>query len=298
MPLRSPYPYPGGKSRVALDVWDRLGNPPYYVEPFFGSGALLLARPDVGAAETVNDADGMITNFWRAIAAAPAKVAEWADWPINELDLCARHDWLREQKPGLIERLVADPRHFDAKIAGWWVWGICQWIGSGWCSAQAQRKRPRTHSGNGVVAKGNLHQLKPWFQDLCSRLRAVRILCGDFERTLSLGSTVSRWSMTGVFLDPPYDTKRRTRHLYTCDDDTAAGRAQAWCLEHGKHPKLRIALCGLEGEHAVLEGEGWSRFDWTRLFGTVRSGTAESIWFSPHCLKPSGQLELFGGVKA
>lgn len=61
MIYRSPYPYFGGKSKVAARVWERLGNPANYVEPFFGSGAVLLARPDPewrGAVETVSDANG------------------------------------------------------------------------------------------------------------------------------------------------------------------------------------------------------------------------------------------------
>ena len=30
--------------------------------------------------------------------------------------------------------LEGDPDYYDAKIAGWWCWGLCCWIGSGWCS--------------------------------------------------------------------------------------------------------------------------------------------------------------------
>ena len=29
---------------------------------------------------------------------------------------------------------MAKPEAYDAKIAGWWVWGSCCWIGSGFCS--------------------------------------------------------------------------------------------------------------------------------------------------------------------
>ena len=43
--LRSPFPWFGGKSRVAGLVWDRFGDVPNYVEPFFGSGAVLFGRP-------------------------------------------------------------------------------------------------------------------------------------------------------------------------------------------------------------------------------------------------------------
>jgi site-specific DNA-adenine methylase len=38
--MKSPFPWMGGKSRVADLVWDRFGNVPNYCEPFFGSGAV------------------------------------------------------------------------------------------------------------------------------------------------------------------------------------------------------------------------------------------------------------------
>ncbi len=43
--LPSPYPYFGGKAKVAGEIWKRLGDVPVYVEPFLGSGALWLAHP-------------------------------------------------------------------------------------------------------------------------------------------------------------------------------------------------------------------------------------------------------------
>jgi len=105
-----------------------------YVEPFCGSLALLFARPGpVTGTETVNDADGFLANFWRATQHDPAGVSRWADWPVNENDLHARHVWLKNGRSELTHKLEGDPDYFDAKIAGWWVWGQCCWIGSGWC---------------------------------------------------------------------------------------------------------------------------------------------------------------------
>ena len=43
--LKAPFPYFGGKGRVAGEVWKRFGAVKTYVEPFFGSGAVLLGRP-------------------------------------------------------------------------------------------------------------------------------------------------------------------------------------------------------------------------------------------------------------
>jgi hypothetical protein len=133
--LRAPFPWFGGKSRVADLVWERFGDVPNYVEPFFGSGAVLLGRPHPPGTETVNDLDCMLANFWRALQADPDAVAYYADWPVNEADQHARHLWLVSQEE-FRERMKTEPEFYDAKIAGWWVWGQSIWIGSGWCARQ------------------------------------------------------------------------------------------------------------------------------------------------------------------
>ncbi len=135
--LPAPFPWFGGKSRVAPEVWARFGDTPNYVEPFAGSLAVLLGRPahhNPLALETVNDLDGYIANFWRAIARHPEETARWADWPVIEADLNARHAWLVTQSPTLLRRLEGDPLYCDPQIAGWWVAGVCAWIGSGYCT--------------------------------------------------------------------------------------------------------------------------------------------------------------------
>lgn len=160
-PLRAPFPWFGGKRRVAAQVWEAFGDVPNYCEPFFGSGAVLLGRPTPARIETVNDLDCYLANFWRAVHADPNEVARWADWPVNEADLHARHLWLvygDDSDPAAIfrERMKTEPGFYDAKRAGWWVWGISQWIGGGWCAlpkdgCRVERKRPEMkRCGRGV----------------------------------------------------------------------------------------------------------------------------------------------------
>jgi len=127
--LQAPFPWFGGKSRVASLVWSRFGDVPNFCEPFFGSGAVLLGRPHAPGIETANDKDAFLTNFWRALQHDPEAVATWADWPVVESDLHARHSWLRAQQPTFVPRMEGDPDFYDAKIAGWWVWGMACWIG-------------------------------------------------------------------------------------------------------------------------------------------------------------------------
>lgn len=160
-PLKAPFPYPGGKSKVADLVWSRLGDVDNYVEPFAGSLATLLRRPAEHFArgyrvETVNDLNHYLVNFWRAVKYAPAEVAEWADWPVTEADLHARHKWLVRSREAAKWRanMAVDPECFDAKIAGWWVWGICCWIGGGWCQDNTAKITPETKGRNSLKLGG------------------------------------------------------------------------------------------------------------------------------------------------
>jgi len=155
MSLSAPFPYFGGKSRASELVWSLIGDTPNYVEPFCGSLAMLLNRPNgAGHVETVNDACGFIANFWRAVKSDPELTAQHADWPVNEIDLESRHGWLINRSAKLREWL-ADPDYFDAKIAGWWCWGACNWIGSGWCEGRG----PWRSDGASIVDSRKLPHL-------------------------------------------------------------------------------------------------------------------------------------------
>lgn len=157
--LRAPFQWFGGKAFVAADVWAALGDVQHYVEPFLGSAAVLLARPawHTGRVETVNDRDGFVANFWRAVQRDPDGVAAAADWPVNEVDLEARHRWLcrMSEKAEFLERIGHDPEYFDAQRAGWWCWGLAAWIGSGWCGGEYWPGEPGQSHGDGVCDGAN-----------------------------------------------------------------------------------------------------------------------------------------------
>ena len=71
-PLRAPFPYFGGKSKIAADVWARLGRPKQYVEPFCGSAAMLLAAPAVSAATTGPPEKPSVTPSPSTVSSQPA----------------------------------------------------------------------------------------------------------------------------------------------------------------------------------------------------------------------------------
>ena len=287
MSLKSPFPWFGGKTAVAESVWERFGNVQNYVEPFFGSGAVLLNRPHTPSTETINDLDCLVANFWRSLQHEPEAVAEHADNPVNEADQHARHLWLCSQAE-FRERMKTDPEFYDTKIAGWWVWGQCIWIGSGWCARQlphlgdagtgVHRKRPHLgDAGTGIhrkrphlitdgkgIAREDTREgggaLLDYMRSLADRLRRVRVCCGDWSR-ITGPSVTFKHGMTGVFLDPPYaDSAERTSDLYTHDDLSVAHDVRRWAVENGDNPLLRIALCGYEGEHEMPDS--WEVVAW------------------------------------
>lgn len=309
MSLKAPFPYFGGKSQVSDEVWLRFGDINNYVEPFAGSLAVLLGRPleSKKGYETVNDADGLISNFWRSLRRDPSGVCEHANLPINEVDLHARHLWLVKNKEELASKLMADPDWYDIKSAGWWVWGICNWIGSEWCSGDGSwyeqdglftqgkptegvhKKLPHMGGGRGINRKTIDHP-SDLFQPLSKRLEDVRVACGDWSRVLGPTTTISH-GVTGVFLDPPYSEGTID---YNEGDRSLSEKVRDWCLEWGEEPKMRIALCGYEGEHDHLEEHGWIAHKWKARGGYGNQGdgqgkdnaSRERIWFSPNCLNP------------
>lgn len=330
--LPSPYPWFGGKRRVATEVWQAFGQVDNYVEPFFGSGAVLLARPDFDPArrqtETVNDADGFVANFWRALQADPEAVSHWADYPVSEMDLHARHGWLVNRRARLTWSLE-DPDFYDVKTAGWWVWGIAQWIGSGWCSGDGPwqsngsnlidtRKLPHLgdagmgvnrqlphlgDAGRGVKRKlphlgnaGRGQQLAEYLGALAERMRNVRVACGDWSRVMGESVTVKHGT-TAMFLDPPYSNEADRAEVYATDCGKVAHDVRQWCAENGSNPRLRIILCGYEGEHEL---PGW-RCETGQAGGGAgyggqgdgrgrKNSKRERLWLSPACIQEQREL--------
>lgn len=310
-PHRAPFPWFGGKSRVASLIWERFGDVPNYVEPFFGSGAVLLGRPHKPAVETVNDLDGYLCNFWRAVQADPVAVARWADYPANECDLHARHVWLVERKRDFVARLEGDPEFFDAKVAGWWVWGLGLWIGGGWCSGNGpwqsiesadgsrqliaagdvgrgvRRQRIQlasNHSvrrqriqlsnvGSGVQSNGQ--DFTAWIVALSERLKHVRVCCGDWSRVSGACPTTVH-GLTGVFLDPPYPAEAgRYPSVYAEEDLSVAHKAAAWAIEQSDNPLMRIAFCGYDGSHQFPGS--WPCVAWKNQGGYANLGSGNGI---------------------
>lgn len=309
--LLAPFPYFGGKRSVTDDVWQRFGSPQQYIEPFCGSAAMLLAAPKPASLEVICDGSGFIANFWRAIKYQPDKVAEWADYPVSHIDLGARHRWLMDQRERVGGGLQEHDWPGDSQVAGYWLWGQCSWIGSGWCDwsrhfsghgrAGDNGQVPHvTSAGMGVQAIGKVPHVGDagrgyealltssgrtawvWLHKLADRLERVRVVHGDWSRCLNnhFGG-----DDTAVFLDPPY---RSYEKLYG-ETAPVADAVEAWAR---KNAHLRVALCGHKGDYDLPK---WDAIEWSRGRLTYAGGKtteSECVWYSPACL-PKRQIDLF-----
>lgn len=333
MTLAAPFPYFGGKRRVAQIVWRRLGDPSGYVEPFAGSAAVLLARPEFRGrrVETLNDADGWLVNAWRSIQCAPKDVAAAAYGPVTEVDYHARLAWLHERRDeGLVSWLEGNPENYDARAAGWWLYVLACGIGDpfgggpwkvvdGHLRNVRETNRGLPHLGDagrgvnrGLPHLGNAGQgvnrdlphlgnagkdaLAYYLQQISNRLERVRITCGDWLRVAQ--PSVIRAGSGGdgaraVFLDPPYST---SGDLYVHGDANVSKQVREWCLTADK--SLRIILCGYDNEHDDLLAHGWSVVEGKSGGGAGYSkrsdnGRRERLWLSASCLTDHQQEELF-----
>ena len=275
-------------------MWAALGQPKTYLEPFFGSGAVLLLRPDFQPGvhiETVCDKDGFLSNCWRSIQFSPDETARWCDWPVIHCDLSARKRELIKNEGQLLDGLSADPKWHDPVMAGYWIWAASCWIGSG-LTALGQRphvgnsgmgvhalgKRPHvSNGGKGVHALGQIPHVSnetadptapyntniyAWLRRLSERLRYVRVVCGDWTRICG-GKWQDKGGDAGIFFDPPYSHDvGRDEGIYHEESATVAKAVAEWAVERGEQAAYRIVLAGYYEEHEWLLARGWTVKRW------------------------------------
>ena len=267
------HPYFGGKRRAAAEVWAALGNVSRYVEPFLGSGAVLLASPHRPLSELVNDRDHHIANLWRSLQRDPDEVMRVASAPCSEVELRARHAWLAAwEAPDLSDLDACDPY-----AAGVWLWDACVAIGG-------SSGLNRGDHGKGVKAPTWAPQ--DW-RDVVDRIARVQVLCGDWSRCVTPSALCLRFApRVGVFLDPPYGEGGGVAY----DDGTGnvARDVLAWAVENGDNPRLRIVVAGYDYGREIPDGwrvvERAENGGFGNQAATNANRKRERLWLSPYCL--------------
>jgi hypothetical protein len=325
--LRAPFPWYGGKRRVAREVWSYLGDDAgRYVEPFAGSLGVLFGRPHITGLEIVNDIDGHVVNVWRALKHSPDETIRWADDIRAEFDLTAKHLWLvNEGAARLRAGLQTDVEWHDVQVAGWWLYGVALWIGQGFASrggegpwtraeiVDRERRPGRTpavgNDGRGVKRQvpnlGNdgqgVHRQLPHLGDDGRGVHSRVIGDGIYQLARSLQNRLRKvvicngdWSRVLT----PTSLRASSGHTAVYLDppydgfEDAYGRQPVWgkvvdWCEHHTNSPYRIVLSGYDG---ARKPEGWREVAYTAASTASSNRTRERLWISPACI---GAQSLF-----
>jgi len=292
---RQLFPYVGGKYTVAPEINRRFSAVDTRIDAFTGSSSWILASEPVKY-EFVNDLDGYVVNYLRAVKYAPEEVARHLDFPRAELELIAYHLYVRNKLPELVSRLGGDPDYYDPVIAARWAYVVAHSVmceyhrAGGWLVRDGRLvyERGAERIRGSMTSRPLLltrlikeHRVSEYVTALSERLRGVQVWWNDFEVVVTKADR-SDFGVVGILLDPPYPHHLRDVE-YGTDSADIWYRAARWAVANGDDPKYRIAVCGYnDAESDALFPPDWARFFWKRG-GMGKNKDKECIWFSPHC---------------
>lgn len=205
--MQSCLKYPGGKHYLApwiVSLMPERRKLTHYVEPYFGSGAVLFTLNPIGLSETVNDVDSNLMNFWRVLRSADlsqdlirrASVTPFAEPVFKESLLALNRQSFSTDQPD-VDRAY----HFFV---------ACRQSMAGRSDSFAPLSRTRTR-------RGMNEQVSAWLSavdhlpDVCDRLRRVVVLNHDALYVIR----EQDGPRTLFYLDPPYLHETRvTTHEY------------------------------------------------------------------------------------
>lgn len=194
---RTPLTYYGGKQRLAAQIASLMPPHRVYLEPFAGGAAVLFAKPQAER-ETLNDLDGTIVRFWRALRDRPDELAAAvAATPYSRDEWRASGEPAGDDVEAARRLLVQVDQSFSRSRRSWSV--------------------PCIGDGRGRWQPGSWENLPPKLLAAATRLQGVALEHGD---ALDL---IPKWDRDDavIYVDPPYAGPHRADPAkgYRVDDD-------------------------------------------------------------------------------
>ena len=253
-PLSAPFPYFGGKTKLADTIAANLPEHGHYVEPFAGSLAVLLAKPR-SRMETVNDLDGNLMAFWRVLRDQPDELARVIDLTPHSraeheaaYDLDGLDDLERARRVWVV---LAQGRGATLRRTGWRFY--------------------RNPGGSTYSMPEYLTAYSSRVGPAAERIHGVSLECRD---ALDVIRDYGQHQDVLLYCDPPYLGSTRSanyKHEMTTDDQH---RELAEALSEAK------ASVVLSGYHSPLYDdlyEGWYRMEMSAWTGNgIRNGATKT----------------------
>lgn len=261
--------YPGAKWRIADWIVDHMPKHHTYLEPFFGSGAVLFKKTP-SPIETINDLDDNVTNLFKVVRDFPEDLArKISATPYSRYEYDTTFDGTEPMDEFEKARrfLVQCWQGHGFRTNGYKV---------GWKNDVQGRER--------AYALSNWYRLPTWILEVSERLRKVQI-----EHSPAL-QVIERhcYSNVLIYADPPYVLSTRTAKQYKHE------------MTDQDHIELLEALADHPGP-VLLSGYACELYDsrlhhWTRKtaksqaeYGLKRE---EVLWINPIAAK-SMEATLF-----
>lgn len=259
-----------------------MGGVNHYVEPFAGSGAVLLNRKPVHI-ETYNDLDGEVVNFFRVLRQQKDALVEQLTYtPFSRLEYVsaldttaivtdlerARRFYIRARQTMMSLVQNASPGRWAYCVGTDGGSGVDRWV-------------------SGI----------PKLHDVAERLRGVQI------ENLPAVEVIARYDdpRTLFYVDPPYVMSTRNSgaeyHTELTDDDHSKLAATL------KNCRARVALSGYDSGLYRDLYKGWYVYtakERVSFASQNRSMRTEVLWtnYDPAAINPVSQMDMFAEMLA
>ena len=245
--------YPGAKWGMAQKIISLMPAHKSYLEPYFGSGAVLLNKPP-SPIETVNDIDGEVVNFFRVLRDVPDFLAE-----------------LIEMTPYARE-VYEQACHYDGsdKVRRAYSFAIRCRMAHGFKTCDNGGFKTDIQGREAAYCLRNWNQMPKDIMAAAQRLKEVQI---EHRPALEL---IRRWNYPEVLIyaDPPYllNTRggKQYRHEMTEQDHVELLDA---LLQH----KGTVILSGYPSGLYDRELKGWARIE-QRSYNQNKDPRTEVLW--------------------
>jgi DNA adenine methylase len=264
--VRPPFAYYGGKVGLSRKLVDLLPPHRVYIEPFFGSGAVLFAKAP-SPMEFVNDIDDGIVTFFRVLRERPedlARVCRLTPYARAEYQAAVATEGSTVDDLERARLFWVRVNQSFAKTAG---------VRTGWSATVA-----RTQS-TGASVQGRIDR----FAACAERLSRVTIEHCD---AADLVSRMAKSADTVVYADPPY---LHTTRVSASRNDYRAEMTEDDHQRLAEVLRATSAVVVLSGYSSSLYDslyEGWWSVDWAvTAFSSnsrtnQRTGRVERVWMN------------------
>lgn len=241
--LRQVLKYPGSKWNIAGQLAELLPPHHSYVEPFFGSGALLFNKQPSDI-ETINDLDHDVVNLFLCIQEDPERLARLVMTTPYSREM---YDSAFEFEDFITEIKGEEPYRKAL------VFLIKCWQGHGFrTNGYKVGWKSDVHGREKAYALWNWYRLPEWIIEIAERLRKVQI-----ENRPAL-EVIKRFDYSDVFQywDPPYLLGTRSKKQYKYEMSDADHEE---LLKTALKCKAKIMISGYESEMYNDYLKGWEK---------------------------------------